>query len=254
MLLKIDDLDQARANKAFVQDIFDTLRFLEIPWDEGPRDINEFEQGHSQLHRMALYQNALNQLAGAGKVFACTCSRKQLLSEGTCTCVNRRIPLTTENAAWRLITDNSCELDVKSVTGKNIRAVLPEEMQNFIVRKKDGYPAYQLTSVIDDLFFGVDLVVRGQDLWASTLAQQQLTFVLGDNKFNDIAFYHHPLLMASDGSKLSKSSGATSIKFLRENGNTPADIFTLIAAMCGIEKRVSTWQQLGNILAMQFEI
>jgi glutamyl/glutaminyl-tRNA synthetase len=77
ILLRIDDLDRERVNKLYVQDIFDTLNFLEIPWDEGPRDAKEFEQTHSQMQRMAMYREALRQLADEGKVFACTCWSKQ---------------------------------------------------------------------------------------------------------------------------------------------------------------------------------
>ena len=63
ILLRIDDLDRTRINKQYVQDIFDTLNFLEIPWDEGPRNIKEYEDSYSQLHRMGVYQEALEQLA-----------------------------------------------------------------------------------------------------------------------------------------------------------------------------------------------
>ncbi|MDR3694167.1 glutamate--tRNA ligase family protein [Mucilaginibacter sp.] len=247
ILLRIDDLDRLRVNQPYIGDVFDTLNFLEIPWDEGPQDSDEFDSGYSQMHRMALYQDALSQLAADEKVYACTCSRKQLQSTVACNCINLHVPLNFENAAWRLITNNK-ELTVKSMTGEGIRTELPVEMQNFIVKKKDGFPAYQLTSVIDDLFYGVGLVIRGKDLWPSTIAQHQLAFALGKDHFNNIAFYHHPLLKAPDGIKLSKSAGATSIKHLRENRKTPADICMLIAANMGLNETVSSWQQLGEIL------
>lgn len=247
ILLRIDDLDQARADKRYVRDIFDTLSFLEIPWDEGPRNGAEFESGYSQMHRMALYRDALTQLATDGKVYACTCSRKQLLNAGACNCINLHLPLSFENAAWRLITHGK-ELTVKSIRGEVARTELPVEMRDFIIKKKDGFPSYQLSSVIDDLFYGIDLVVRGEDLWPSTLAQHQLAVALGKEDFNNISFHHHPLLTAPCGSKLSKSAGATSIKYLRENHKRPADIWMLIATNLGIKEKVRSWQQLGEIL------
>ncbi|HAL81937.1 MAG TPA: tRNA glutamyl-Q synthetase [Mucilaginibacter sp.] len=245
ILLRVDDLDQARVNKLYVQDIFDTLNFLDIPWDEGPRNVNEFEDSYSQKHRMALYNEALQRLADEEKVFACTCSRSQLQNYHSCNCFNEKIPLDTKNASWRLITNNHPELEVKSYPGKTIRTFLPADMKNFIVKKKDGFPAYQLTSVVDDLFYGVDLIVRGEDLWPSTLAQHVLASALGGNNFNDITFYHHQLLMDAEGKKLSKSAGALSIKYLRESGKTPADIFGFIAAMAGIEETADNWEQLA---------
>ena len=59
ILLRIDDLDRERVSRDYVEDIFETLRFLGIPWDEGPRDFSEYERVWSQLHRLRLYREAL---------------------------------------------------------------------------------------------------------------------------------------------------------------------------------------------------
>jgi glutamyl-tRNA synthetase len=242
ILLRIDDLDRARANKLYVQDIFDTLDFLQIPYDEGPRDINDFEANYSQLHRMDQYRQALDKLRDDDLVYACICSRKQV---NNCMCHAKDIPLTTPGASWRLIT-NSDVLEVRGYNGNTIQAALPADMKNFIVKKKDGFPAYQLTSVIDDLFYRVDLVVRGEDLWPSTLAQHALASALGKGmEFGAISFYHHALIKDASGQKLSKSAGATSVKYLRESGKTPAEIWGLVAAMLG-KTGITTWQQLGE--------
>ncbi len=232
ILLRIDDLDQARVNDQYVQDIFDTLNFLEIKWDEGPRDAKDFEENWSQLHRMEKYRATLGQLAANGHVYACVCSRRQLAEGETCVCRDKHLPLDTENASWRFITSNDL-ISVKDYNGQITQAHLPADMQNFVVRKKDGFPAYQLTSVVDDLFYGVDLIVRGEDLWPSTLAQLMLAKALGGNNFGDIAFYHHPLLMETSGKKLSKSAGATSIKYLRDSKKDKQYIYALMAEMLG---------------------
>src|SRR5437879_13356539 len=121
-------------------------------------------------------------------------------------------------------------------------------MRKFIVKRKDGLPAYQLASVVDDLFYGVNLVVRGEDLWPSTLAPHVLAKALRRDNFHNITFYHHPLLKETSGKKLSKSAGSTAVHYLRENGKTPADIYTLITAMLGINKTINNWQQLSEIM------
>jgi glutamyl/glutaminyl-tRNA synthetase len=252
ILLRIDDLDQARVNKLYTQDIFDTLNFLQIPWHEGPRNVQDFEEYYSQLHRMDSYQSALDKLCDKGLVFACACSRQQINNGNSCTCYEKDILLSTENVSWRLLTDDATEIVVKDHSGNIIRTALPAEMKNFIVRKKDGFPAYQLTSVMDDIFYGIDLVVRGQDLWSSTLSQHILADAMGKgNIFGQTAFYHHSLLMETHGKKLSKSAGATSIKYLRESGKSAADIFALIADMAGIEQPVTTWEQLAGAIINQ---
>lgn len=235
VLLRIDDLDQQRVNLNYVQDIFDTLNFLNITWDEGPRDMNDYKANWSQLHRMEFYKEALKQLADHGDVFACQCSRAQL-KDGVYpgTCRNRSIPLDTAETAWRLITDEK-ELTVKTLNKGIIKARLPDTLKDFVVKKKDGFPAYQLASVIDDLHFGVDLVVRGEDLYPSTIAQLYLADVLDLVVFKNTIFHHHPLVMGGSDKKLSKSAGATSIKYLREQGKTAADVYEEIGRILGVE-------------------
>ncbi len=251
ILLRIDDLDQERSHLQYIQDIFDTLEFMEIPWQEGPRNLREFEQEFSQVHRLPLYRQALKVLREQEALFACTCSRSQLQQQGLNgsypgTCLHKNIPLHTEQVNWRLRTDDAGELSIRTDDGNRITAELPASMQYFIVRKKDDYPSYQLTSVIDDLHFGIDLIVRGTDLWPSTLAQHYLADRLQSKAFQGICFHHHELLTGKDGMKLSKSAGATSIQYLRKQGKSAADIYSLLAGMLGIRETVNNWQQLAR--------
>jgi len=235
ILLRIDDLDRGRVSRDYVEDIFETLRFLGIPWDEGPRSFSEYERDYTQLRRMELYGEALRRLREEGKLFACTCSRTQVLRDSpdggyAGRCRDKRIPLDTEGCNWRIRTE----------------VALPVEMTDFVVRKRDGYPAYQLTSVIDDLHYGIDLVVRGKDLWDSTLAQQFLARELGRDEFGAIHFYHHLLVMDSGSEKLSKSAGATSVLWLRGQGVQPADIYTMIVRMLGMDFQAGNWEELAE--------
>lgn len=78
VLLRIDDLDRERYKPRFVQDIFESLDFLEIPYDQGPRDMADFEQNHAQIHRLPLYNKALVELRNKKVLFACDCSRKKI--------------------------------------------------------------------------------------------------------------------------------------------------------------------------------
>jgi glutamyl/glutaminyl-tRNA synthetase len=235
LLLRIDDLDQQRVNTDYVQDIFDTLNFLNITWDEGPRDVAAYKAGWSQLHRMELYKEALEQLADQREVFACQCSRAQLqdgIYPGTCR--NRSIPLDTPDTAWRLYTDEK-ELAIKTLDKGVIKERLPDNLKDFVVKKKDDFPAYQLASLIDDNHFGVDLVVRGEDLYPSTIAQHYLAAILQQDGFKNTTFHHHPLLMTDGDKKLSKSAGDTSIKYFRAQGKTAEDVYGEIGRMLGIE-------------------
>ncbi|MGZ3778861.1 MAG: glutamate--tRNA ligase family protein [Mucilaginibacter sp.] len=253
ILLRIDDLDHERVRKEYVRDIFDTLNFLEIPWHEGPRNFQEYESEYSQVHRLDLYNSALEELKSSGQVFACTCSRAQIraispdeIYPGTCR--DKGISLDAKDVSWRLRTDRTKEILINTLDQGIIKTKLPAAMQDFVVRKKDGYPAYQLASVIDDLHFGVDLIVRGEDLYDSTLAQAYLASVLQAQTFKKITFHHHPLLTTLSGKKLSKSAGDTSICHLREQGKKPSDVYTEIALILGFEENVKDWRQLGRMV------
>ncbi len=246
ILLRIDDLDQERADINYVSDVFDTLSFLGIRWQQGPRNADEYKSGWSQLLRLDTYQPALDKLAQSEAVFACTCSRKQLQTPGyVCTCVNKNIPLETPDVAWRLITDTR-GLRINTLADGVVNLPLPAHMENFIVRKKDGYPAYQLTSLMDDVHFGVDLIVRGEDLWPSTIAQHYLASVLNITSFSQSTFHHHKLLMGDSESKLSKSAGATSIQYLRKQGFSASDIYAQIGRMLLSEKERSQWSDISR--------
>jgi glutamyl/glutaminyl-tRNA synthetase len=253
LFLRIDDVDRERTNKLYVQDIFDTLNFLEIPWDEGPGDMQQFDAEYSQTHRLPLYAAALDQLKASGHIFACTCSRTEVRARNadnryTGTCRERNLSCDTANVSWRLRTDLDKPLALRNIHGNNIATTLPPIMTDFAVRKRDGFPGYQLTSLIDDMHFGVDMVVRGEDLWASTLAQQYLALELDMPAFSNVLFYHHPLLLDENGLKLSKSLGATSVQYFRKQHKKPADIYALIAQILGVEAATGSWSGLVALL------
>ncbi|WP_343067882.1 glutamate--tRNA ligase family protein [Chitinophaga varians] len=256
ILLRIDDMDQQRVRPEYVQDIFDTLHFLEIPWEEGPRTPEDLKREWSQLHREALYQQALEALKAGDKLFACDCSRSRLQHTGGVYdghCLHRQLPWDAPDVCWRINTATPLSLDMRTAKGV-LSATLPAEQRYFVVRKKDGHAAYQLASVIDDDYFGVDLIVRGEDLWDSTLAQLYLAQLAGMDCFGDTTFYHHTLLMETPDKKLSKSEGATAVRYLRQQGKTKADVFAAIAGMLGIREHAADWQTLGGLLLDHYPV
>lgn len=233
IFLRIDDLDRARVRDIYINDIFETLNFLEITYDEGPKDITDFKSNYSQIHRLDLYEKALKDLADKGACFACICSRKILAGTGGSSeysghCKQLDIPLTKRGCCWRFRTNLNKQVPVRIYPNHFITTPFPSEMKDFIIRKKDMYPSYQLASVVDDVYYGADLIVRGADLWHSTLAQIHLAANLKEGQpFLKTAFHHH-LLVTDGGKKLSKSSGSTSIQYLRSNGAKKTDIYKLI--------------------------
>lgn len=277
ILLRIDDLDSKRVTREYVQDIFDTLDFLGIPWDEGPANYQEFKAGYSQLHRMDLYREALRQLLEHGRIFACICSRAEISRQSTDgsypgSCRDKNIAADTPDTSWRLRTLSPETLEVKTARNGVVNAGLPPFMHEFIVRRRDGLPSYQLASLIDDLHYGIRLVVRGEDLWDSTLAQLYLASALeaafsiprrvsstepGAHRtgpqlfgsapeiFKQTVFHHHRLLTGHNGRKLSKSAGDISVRYLRRQGKKPSEVYALIGSMLGCREPVKNRRALA---------
>jgi glutamyl/glutaminyl-tRNA synthetase len=253
VLLRIDDMDRERTKKKFVKDIFETLDFLEIPYDLGPKNLKEFQTEYSQSIRLPKYQEALIELKDKNLLFSCDCSRNKILkmnSRGFYTgfCRNRKLPFDKKDSSWRIRTEPTTQFHLKDHSGKIVSGKLPGILTDFVVRKKDGLPAYQLSSLVDDIYFGVNLIVRGRDLYGSSLAQVFLSKHLEANDFSENVFLHHPIVKDENDQKLSKSSGSTSIQFLRREGKSKSAIFQLLSQILGLKGSFSKLEDFDILL------
>jgi glutamyl-tRNA synthetase len=102
--------------------------------------------------------------------------------------------------------------------------------------------------VADDVRYGVDLVVRGEDLFESTLLQLHLAGLLGMESFGSARFLHHPLLLQPHGDKLSKSAGSTSVMHMRKAGFGPEEVYGSIAQMISPAAEASGFDGLFSLL------
>lgn len=249
ILLRIDDLDIGRVRQAYVQDIFDTLKFLDIPWDEGPVDADDFRRHWSQRLRMDAYRRMLQDLSARGVLFACECTRTRMSGGDTCACTGKSLNMSEQGLAWRLLTDTNNRISHVDLYRGVVTSALPASVQLAIVRKRDGDPAYHVASLSDDLQFGVDLIVRGADLFDSTLLQCRMAELISENAFGRVAFFHHPLVSDPYGRKLSKSAGDGSVSDLRRSGARRRDIFSEITATLGVRESPDRWEDLFVILS-----
>lgn len=232
LLLRIDDLDADRKRPEFVQDIFDTLNWLELDWDEGPQDAQDFEDNWSQYRRMSMYEGLLAHLRAQEILFPCRKSRKDLTPFGGAYPVEFRdqgLSLDGPDVAWRIRTPQGFA------------------MQDLVVRRRDGIPAYQIANVADDVHFGITHIIRGADLLASTEAQMFLAEMLHIPEFLQIRFLFHPLLLDEAGQKLSKSAGAAALVTHRQAGESPDFIFKQVASLLQLPAPVSSADSLLQI-------
>ncbi len=219
ILLRIDDLDATRSRVEYLEDVFETLRWLGLDWDIGPKNVKDFQQHWSQELRMPNYKQKLAHLAQKGVLFACECSRKSLRDAGFTGvypnfCLEKQLPL-DETLPWRVRVQADKILTVEDVKFGSYEVDLHHEMGSFVIKTRDGIPAYQLASLMDDVQFGVTHVIRGADLLTSTAAQLYLADILQLKNFKNMILYHHPLIMDEAGHKLSKSAGSLSLQYLR---------------------------------------
>jgi glutamyl-Q tRNA(Asp) synthetase len=229
--LRIDDADSTRVRPEFIEDIFRQLEWLGIDWDEGPAGPDDFRRNHSQLLRLSRYRQALANLDG--HLFPCTCSRTEIRARSTDglypgTCRDRSESPAREFAIRIRIPAGT----VVNVAGEKI--ALDRCLGDFVLWRRDGLPAYQLASLADDLEDGMNLIVRGRDLLASSAAQLFLADLMGETAFPKARFYHHPILTCGAGRKLSKSDQALSLAAMRENGATPAMIYREASCLLGL--------------------
>lgn len=259
ILLRIDDIDKERVKKKYVEDIFKTLNFLGIDWDEGPRNYQEYKSKYSQVHRMPHYRKAMEQLKNSNKLFACDCSRRKISLNNPGggypgTCERRKLSFEDKEANWRLLTSEKT-IPLNDISRPDFAIPIPPLLRDFVVRRKDGLPSYQLTSVVDDRLDKVDFIVRGKDLIGSSVAQLFLSQQLRENPLKNVTFFHHRLMLDGQNKKMSKSSGATSIQHLIKSGADKAQVYRIIGAFLGLDKPVSDFDEfsLAYIRHMQIK-
>jgi len=247
--LRIDDLDQARCRQEYLEDIFLTLDWLGVDWDEGPFGVEEHVEKFSQSLRIPAYEEILSTLKTKGKLFACTCSRKEIMAASPNglypgTCLHKGLPFEGEGRSWRMSMSEDTQVSWEDKWMGNQSVRLHEASGAPVLRRKDGIPAYHVASVSDDLFYGINLIVRGEDLKLSTALQLALAEKIGAQAFSLAVFLHHPLLLGPEGKKLSKSKGALAIRTLREKNGGRAHFFQAFTKAMGWEGKPTTVQEV----------
>jgi len=242
IVLRIDDRDTPRAKPEFIDDIFRSLEWLGLDWDEGPQTPDELYHTYSQSLRTERYEAVTRQLIDTGMVFACECSRKEMHAH-ICTCRSKHIPIGQRDTALRTITQSE-PIMVNDIKRGVLAVNLDPDLKDFIIRRRDGITAYQLASLADDIDYGINLIIRGDDLLGSTAAQLYLASLIGAKGFVETAFHHHAMVNDEKGEKLSKSSGSPSLKAMRESGMTTEQLYTRLGKLMGLLDRCTSADEM----------
>jgi glutamyl-tRNA synthetase len=236
-VLRIEDTDAGRSQDALLERQLDELRWLGLNWDEGP-DVGGPHGPYRQSERAGIYAGALAQFEAAGQTYPCFCSpeelalsRKAQLSAGrppryarTC------LKLTADEVRSRIAAGQQPAIRFRVPDHQTVefhdRIHGPQRFQSddigdFVIRRNDGSVSFFLGNAIDDSAMGITLVLRGDDHLANTPRQLLLLEALG---LRAPEYGHLPLVLAPNGSPLSKREGASSITDLRAQGYLPAAI------------------------------
>lgn len=238
-LVRMEDLDRVTSSREHERSQLADLETLGIDWD-GPVV--------RQSDRFDLYHDAIAALDAAGAVYPCYCTRREIAEAasapnapatagypGTCRTLSERERADLERQgrppALRLRAD-----DVEIVLDDEVTGELRGRPDDVVLRRNDGVPAYNLAVVVDDAAQGVGVVVRGDDLLASTPGQVHLARRLG---LREPAYAHVPLVLAPDGRRLAKRDGAVTLADRVALGDEPAELvrFLLRSAGLAVEHR-----------------
>ena len=247
MVLRIEDLDPDRCRPQFAEGLIEDLQWLGLDWDEGP-DRPGVAASYKQSERSDLYQAAFESLAQRGLVYPCFCSRAELRSVASAPHAGEAEPVYSGRCAGLSTTEQAEKLSLRRQAAYRLRVgeaeisftdqlfgpqiqKLSQSCGDFVIRRSDGVYAYQLAVVVDDAAMKIDRVLRGADLLSSTPRQIYLWQLLG---YLPPTFIHAPLLLAADGSRLSKRQGSLTIESLRCSGVRPQQIIGRLAAWAGL--------------------
>ena len=250
MVLRMEDLDPDRSRPEYASGLIEDLQWLGLDWDEGP-DVGGPYAPYNQSGRAALYQAAFEKLTQSGLVYPCFCSRAELRFtasaphagdretpySGRCekmdTGTLSEFEAQNRKPAFRLRVHDAAVEFTDETYGLQ-KQVLQQSCGDFVIRRSDGVFAYQLAVVVDDAAMRIDRILRGADLLDSTPRQIYLWRWLG---LQPPAFLHVPLLVGSDGDRLSKRQGSLTIKALRDTGTPAEKIIGRLAVWAGLIDR-----------------
>ncbi len=258
-VLRIEDTDRARYVADSEQQIFDTLRWLGLPWDEGP-DVGGPYAPYRQSERLDTYRPFVEQLIESGHAYYCWCSTERLAglraeqqaAKASVTGYDRlclgktrderaALPGFSETPVVRMLIPDDAPLSFTDVIRGEVNAPRPDDQ---VILKADGFPTYHLAVVVDDHLMGITHVVRGEEWISSTPKHILLYQFLG---LTPPAFAHMPLLRNTDKSKISKRKNpAARLVWFREQGYLPEalrNFLQLLAYPPVGESEVATFEE-----------
>src|SRR5487761_173969 len=226
--LRIDDTDVERNRPEYEQVIYEGLHWLGLDWDEGP-DKGGPVGPYRQSERLDIYKEHAARLITEGKAYRCYCTTEELDAERKQAQAEKR-PYKYSRRCLIDPPEGRSEFTVRfKVPGGDVRFtdMIRGEMSfdsgligDFIIVKSDTYPTYNFASPVDDAAMNISHVIRGEEHLSNTPYQLMIVDALGYPRPE--AYAHMPLILAADGTKMSKRKHPeTNLALYREKGYLP---------------------------------
>ncbi len=242
-VLRIEDTDRARYQADSEAQIFESLAWLGLDWDEGPDKGGPYAP-YRQSERIETYGKHVERLLADGRAYHCWCTTERLaqmreeqqkaklptgydrLCQGKTREERSALPGFSDQPVVRMLIPADVPLAFEDLIRGEIKAPRPDDQ---VIVKADGYPTYHLANVVDDHEMAITHVVRGEEWISSTPKHILLYDWLG---WERPAFAHMPLLRNTDKSKISKRKNpAARMLWFREKGYLPEALVNFLALM-----------------------
>ena len=260
-VLRIDDTDAERNRPEYEALIYESLHWLGLDWDEGPDKGGPYNP-YRQSERLDLYREQAARLITDGKAYRCYCTPDELEAERKQAQVEKRPYKYSRRCLTNPPSDRSVFAVRFRVPGGEIHFtdMIRGEMKfdadligDFIIMKSDAFPTYQFASPVDDAAMKITHVIRGEEHLSNTPYQLMLVDALGYERPQ--AYAHMPLILAQDGSKMSKRKHPEmNLALYREQGYLPEALVNYLALLGwnpGTSQEIFTFDELAH--AFSFE-
>ncbi len=229
-ILRIEDTDLERSTPESVQAILDGMEWLGLDYDEGP---------YYQTQRFDRYAEVVQRLLDEGKAYRCWCSKERIEAlreeqmkqglkpryDGQCRAGAEPVPGVKPVVRFRNPPDGDVVFD-DLVRGRI--SISNTELDDLVIARPDGSPTYNFTVVVDDVDMAVTLVIRGDDHINNTPRQINIYRALGADLPE---FAHVPMILGSDGARLSKRHGAVGVLQYRDDGYLPEALLNYLVRL-----------------------
>lgn len=228
-ILRIEDTDLERSTPESVEAILEGMKWLELDYNEGP---------YYQTKRFDRYKEVIQEMLKAGTAYRCYCSKERLEKLREEQMANKEKPRydghcrnLTEQREGSYVVRFKNPVDGEVTFEDQVRGHVTfqnSELDDLIIARSDSTPTYNFTVVVDDLDMKITHVIRGDDHVNNTPRQINILRALGGTP---PLYAHVPMILGSDGKRLSKRHGAVSVMQYREDGFLPEALINYLARL-----------------------